>query len=116
MIAKIFRFLFKIILNNMCYNYSLLNKTKNGVLLWLKGCKNYQLTYKNLNFNLTEEELLAFENYLKKEKLDFENFENFQNIDVEGNTFTPVKNASDYFQILSINTKTIASSNNTKLL
>lgn len=41
--------------------------------------------------------------------------ENFQNIDVEGNTFTPVKNASDYFQILSINTKTISSSSNTKL-
>jgi hypothetical protein len=55
----------------MCYNYSLLNKTKNGVLLWLKGCKNYQLTYKNLNFNLTEEELLAFENYLKKVDIEY---------------------------------------------
>lgn len=41
--------------------------------------------------------------------------ENFQNIDVEGNTFTPVKNASDYFQIISVNTKTISSSANTKL-
>ena len=41
--------------------------------------------------------------------------ENFQNIDVEGNTFTPIKNASDYFQIISVNTKTISSSANTKL-
>lgn len=41
--------------------------------------------------------------------------ENFQNINVEGNTFTPIKNASDYFQIISVNTKTISSSANTKL-
>jgi hypothetical protein len=41
--------------------------------------------------------------------------ENFQNINVEGNTFTPIKDANDYFQIITINTKTISSSANTKL-
>lgn len=32
----------------------------------MKGCGNYQLTFNNLNFSLTEEELIAFKEYLKQ--------------------------------------------------
>lgn len=36
------------------------------MLIFLKGCGNYQLTFNNLNFSLTEEELIAFKEYLKQ--------------------------------------------------
>ncbi|AWM12740.1 hypothetical protein NHF50_02250 [Flavobacterium sp. NRK F10] len=55
----------------MCRNYILLNQTENGLLLFLKGCANYQLSYKNLNFSLTKEELKAFKNYLKKINIEY---------------------------------------------
>jgi hypothetical protein len=50
----------------MCCNYSILKQTQNGMLILLKGCGNYQLTFNNLNFSLTKEELIAFTNYLKR--------------------------------------------------
>jgi hypothetical protein len=49
----------------MCCNYSILKQTQNGMLIFLKGCGNYQLTFNNLNFSLTKEELIAFTKYLK---------------------------------------------------
>lgn len=55
----------------MCCNFSILKQTENGVLLFLKGCQNYQLTYKNLNFSLSESELEALENYLEKIDIDY---------------------------------------------
>jgi hypothetical protein len=48
----------------MCCNYSILNQTKNGMLVLLKGCGNYQLTFNNLNFSLTPFELEHFTKYL----------------------------------------------------
>ncbi len=48
----------------MCCNYSILNQTENGMLVMLNGCGNYQLTFNNLNFNLTPFELEHFTNYL----------------------------------------------------
>lgn len=41
------------------------------MLIFLKGCGNYQLTFNNLNFSLTEEELIAFTNYLKRIDIDY---------------------------------------------
>lgn len=67
--------------------------------------------FKNNNANKP----VAFNNNQVRNHYWLMSLENFQNIDVEGNTFTPVKNASDYFQIIAINTKTISSSANTKL-
>ena len=55
----------------MCCNYSILKQTQNGMLIFLKGCGNYQLTFNNLNFSLTEEELIAFTNYLKRIDIDY---------------------------------------------
>jgi len=55
----------------MCCNYSILKQTQNGMLIFLKGCDNYQLTFNNLNFSLTEEELIAFKNYLKRIDIDY---------------------------------------------
>ena len=55
----------------MCCNYSILKQTQNGMLIFLKGCGNYQLTFNNLNFSLTEDELIAFANYLKRIDIDY---------------------------------------------
>ncbi len=41
------------------------------MLIFLKGCGNYQLTFNNLNFSLTKEELIAFTNYLKRIDIDY---------------------------------------------
>ena len=41
------------------------------MLIFLKGCGNYQLTFNNLNFSLTEDELIAFANYLKRIDIDY---------------------------------------------
>ena len=49
----------------MCCNFTILKQTENGILVLLKGCGNYQLTYKNLNLNLTKFEINSFEKYLK---------------------------------------------------
>jgi hypothetical protein len=55
----------------MCCNYSILKQTQNGMLIFLKGCGNYQLTFNNLNFSLSEEELIAFKTYLKHIDIDY---------------------------------------------
>jgi hypothetical protein len=55
----------------MCCNYSILKQTQNGMLIFLKGCGNYQLTFNNLNFSLTEDELIGFANYLKRIDIDY---------------------------------------------
>lgn len=41
------------------------------MLIFLKGCGNYQLTFNNLNFSLTEDELIAFKTYLKRIDIDY---------------------------------------------
>lgn len=41
------------------------------MLIFLKGCGNYQLTYNNLNFSLTEDELIAFKKYLKQINIEY---------------------------------------------
>ena len=41
------------------------------MLIFLKGCGNYQLTLNNLNFSLSEDELIAFATYLKRIDIDY---------------------------------------------
>lgn len=41
------------------------------MLIFLKGCSNYQLTFNNLNFSLTEDELIAFKEYLKQINIEY---------------------------------------------
>lgn len=48
----------------MCCNFSILKKTENGLLIQMK-CGNFQLSYKNLNFNLSQSELEGFLHYIK---------------------------------------------------
>ncbi len=36
------------------------------MLIFLKGCQKYQLTFNNLNFSMSAEELDAFYKYLKR--------------------------------------------------
>lgn len=57
----------------MCCNYTIINETKNGLLVFLKGCQKYQLTFKNLCFSLSELELEAFKSFLNR--LDTEYWE-----------------------------------------
>jgi hypothetical protein len=47
-------------------NYVLIKQTENGQLVYLKNQKQYQLTYKNLNFSLSDIELNTLYSYLKK--------------------------------------------------
>lgn len=49
----------------MCCKYSIVNQSENGMLVLLKGCGNYQLTFNNLNFNLTPSELEHLSKFLK---------------------------------------------------
>lgn len=55
----------------MCCNFTILKQTENGILVLLKGCGNYQLTYKNLNLNLTKFEINSFEKYLKNIDINY---------------------------------------------
>ena len=55
----------------MCCNYSIINQTPNGMLVLLNGCGNYQLTFNNLNFNLTSFELEHLTNYLNQIDCDY---------------------------------------------
>ena len=56
---------------DMCCNFSIVKKTENGQLILLKGCGNYQLTFKNLTFNLTKAELQSFHSYLKNIDIEY---------------------------------------------
>lgn len=50
----------------MCSNFIKLKETKNGMLLFLPKCNNYQLSFNNLHFCLTTLELETFKEYLEK--------------------------------------------------
>lgn len=81
---------------------------------------NYQLggfpTFALIRFkNNNANKPFVFKNNQVQNHYWLMSLENFQNINVEGNIFSPIKNAANYFQAISINTKTISSSVNTKL-
>ena len=112
------------ILRNNTFNgggieFSEPNGPSNGAL-FENNTFDYQLggfpTFALVRFkNNDNNKPFIFKNNQVKNHYWLMSLENFQNIDVEGNIFTPVKNVDNYFQILSINTKTISSSNNTKI-
>ncbi|MVO10059.1 hypothetical protein GOQ30_12880 [Flavobacterium sp. TP390] len=49
----------------MCHHFKYLTKNKNGFLIYCYKSKAYQLSYKNLNFNLSDYELNSLVRYLK---------------------------------------------------
>lgn len=49
----------------MCYNFKIVSRTQNGIIV-KTNCDIYQLSYKNLNFNLTKTEFDSFLAYLIK--------------------------------------------------
>ena len=55
----------------MCKNFKYLTKNKNGFLIYCSKIAVYQLSYKNLNFNLTTEELTSLVKYLKNIDCDY---------------------------------------------
>jgi hypothetical protein len=55
----------------MCRHFKYLTKNKNGFLVYCDKSKAYQLSYKNLNFNLTVEELESLVKYLKNIDCDY---------------------------------------------
>ena len=55
----------------MCRHFNYLTKNKNGFLVYCMRSKSYQLSYKNLNFNLTDYELDGLVKYLKAIDCDY---------------------------------------------
>lgn len=55
----------------MCKHFKYLSKNKNGFLVHCSKSQTYQLSYKNLNFNLTSEELDGLIKYLKSIDCDY---------------------------------------------
>ena len=48
-----------------------LSQTQNGILIQCSHSENYQLSFKNLNFNLTTMELESFSDFLQKIDIDY---------------------------------------------
>lgn len=55
----------------MCKPFKYLTKNSNGFLVYCSKSETYQLSYKNLNFNLTREELEGLVMYLKNIDCDY---------------------------------------------
>lgn len=55
----------------MCQKIKYLSQTQNGILIQCSHSENYQLSFKNLNFNLTTIELESFIDYLQKIDIDY---------------------------------------------
>lgn len=55
----------------MCNPFKYLTKNKNGFLIYCAKAEAYQLSYKNLNFNLTVDELEGLVKYLKNIDCDY---------------------------------------------
>ncbi|MEO8516324.1 MAG: DUF6686 family protein [Flavobacterium sp.] len=55
----------------MCQKIKYLSQTQNGILIQCSHSENYQLSFKNLNFNLTTIELNSFSDFLQKIDVDY---------------------------------------------
>ena len=55
----------------MCKNFKYLTKNKKSFLIYCSKIAVYQLSYKNLKFNLTTEELTSLVKYLKNIDCDY---------------------------------------------
>jgi hypothetical protein len=50
----------------MCQNSKIISSVKNGEISICKGCKTYALTYKNIFFQFTSEQLKKFKSYVSQ--------------------------------------------------
>ncbi len=50
----------------MCHNTTVINHTKNGLLLQCKVCKSYQVSFGNIFFELTQKEFTHFQGFLEQ--------------------------------------------------
>ena len=48
----------------MCHNITIVNQTKSGIVVGCNDCRNYQVLFKNLNFNFSKKEYNSFIKYL----------------------------------------------------
>ncbi|MCX2680502.1 hypothetical protein OOZ15_11165 [Galbibacter sp. EGI 63066] len=55
----------------MCKKLQILNRSKNGLLIYCKHNQMYQLLYNNLNFNFTEDEFESFHKYLFNVEVEY---------------------------------------------
>ncbi|QLE00512.1 hypothetical protein HX109_02650 [Galbibacter sp. BG1] len=55
----------------MCKHLQILNRSKNGLLIYCKHNNMYQLLFNNLNFNFTEAEFESFHKYLFNLEVDY---------------------------------------------
>ena len=55
----------------MCCNYIKLHETQNGILLYMRGCKKFQLSFKNLYFSLDKFEYNEFLKFLKNIDINY---------------------------------------------
>lgn len=55
----------------MCCNYIKIQETQNGLLIYMRGCKKFQLSFKNLYFSLDKFELDEFLKFLKKIDINY---------------------------------------------
>ena len=50
----------------MCQNSKIISSVKNGEISFCKGCKTYALTYNNIFFQFTIEQLKKFKSYVSQ--------------------------------------------------
>jgi hypothetical protein len=55
----------------MCQNSKIISSVKNGEISICNGCKNYALTYKNIFFQFTSEQLKKFKSYVSQIDVDY---------------------------------------------
>ncbi len=55
----------------MCKHLQILNRSKNGLLIYCKNNHMYQLLFNNLNFNFTEEEYESFQRYMYSLEVEY---------------------------------------------
>jgi hypothetical protein len=55
----------------MCQNSKIISSVKNGEISICKGCKTFSLTYKNIFFQFTSEQLKKFKSYVSQIDVDY---------------------------------------------
>lgn|SRR5690606_144017 len=55
----------------MCKHLKILNRSKNGLLIFCKHSHMYQLLFNNLNFNFTQGEFESFQRYMFSLEVDY---------------------------------------------
>lgn len=55
----------------MCCNFKIVKETNNGILIYMPGCKKFQLSFNNLHFSLDNNELETFKDFLRKVDISY---------------------------------------------